>query len=70
MRVLAASATLLPSAALAFLNASQNDASLTIANERLVASVSKSRGSINFLTLDGQNLLVGSTKLHTMFVHD
>jgi len=58
MRFLAASAALLSSTALAVLNATQNDASLTIANERLVASVSKSRGYVNVLTLDGQNLLV------------
>jgi rhamnogalacturonan endolyase len=42
---------------LAILNANQNNASLTIANERLVASVSKSRGYVNVLTLDGKNLL-------------
>lgn len=58
MRFFAASAILLSSSALAILNASQNNASLTIANERLVASVSKRRGYVNVLTLDGQNLLV------------
>jgi rhamnogalacturonan endolyase len=58
MRFLAASATLLSSTVLAILNATQNNASLTLANERLVASVSKSRGNVNVLTLDGQNLLV------------
>lgn len=58
MRFLAASATLLSSTALALLNATQDGASLTLANERLVASVSKSRGHVNLLTLDGQNLLV------------
>ncbi|RMZ74294.1 rhamnogalacturonate lyase precursor [Pyrenophora seminiperda CCB06] len=41
----------------AFLNASQNNQSLTITNDRLVASVSQSRGYVNVLTLDGQNLL-------------
>lgn len=41
----------------AFLHASQNNQSLTIANDRLVASVSKTKGYINTLTLDGQNLL-------------
>ncbi|EMD96168.1 polysaccharide lyase family 4 protein [Bipolaris maydis ATCC 48331] len=41
----------------AFLKASQNNQSLTIANDRLIASVSKSKGYINVLTLDGQNLL-------------
>ena len=56
MRLLVA--TLLSSTTLAILNASQNDSSLTISNDRLSASVSKSRGYINALTLDGQNLLV------------
>ncbi|KAI2483956.1 Polysaccharide lyase family 4 protein [Pyrenophora tritici-repentis] len=41
----------------AFLQASQNATSLTLSNDRLVASVSKSRGYISVLTLDGQNLL-------------
>ncbi|KAF2445561.1 polysaccharide lyase family 4 protein [Karstenula rhodostoma CBS 690.94] len=57
MRFLAASATLLSSTALAVLNATQDGASLTLANERLVTSVSKSRGHVNVLTLDGHNLL-------------
>ncbi|CAN9430597.1 unnamed protein product [Alternaria alternata] len=55
--VATAAALLLPSTSWAFLNASQNNRSLTIANDRLVASVSKTRGYINVLTLDGQNLL-------------
>ncbi|KAL6710741.1 hypothetical protein ACN47E_007798 [Coniothyrium glycines] len=57
MRFRVAYVTLLSATAVAVLNASQNIASLTIANERLVASVSKSRGYVNVLTLDGQNLL-------------
>jgi rhamnogalacturonan endolyase len=57
MRYLATAALLLSSTACAFLNATENNSSLTIANERLVASVSKSRGYINKLFLDGQNLL-------------
>jgi rhamnogalacturonan endolyase len=58
MRFLSGPAILLSSTALAIFSATQNNASLTLANERLVASVSKSRGNVNFLTLDGQNLLV------------
>jgi rhamnogalacturonan endolyase len=50
-------ALLLSSTACAFLNATENSSSLTIANDRLIASVSKSKGYINLLTLDGQNLL-------------
>ncbi|KAL1595132.1 hypothetical protein SLS60_009820 [Paraconiothyrium brasiliense] len=57
MRFLAVSSTLLSSTALAVLNATQNNASLTLTNERLVASVSKTGGYVNVLTLDGQNLL-------------
>jgi rhamnogalacturonan endolyase len=59
MRYFATAALLLSTAstAWAFLNATENNSSLTIANERLVASVSKSRGYINKLLLDGQNLL-------------
>ncbi|KAF5846779.1 hypothetical protein GGP41_004879 [Bipolaris sorokiniana] len=58
MRAITVTATLLFCAnTWAFLKASQNNRSLTIANERLVASVSKSKGYINVLTLDGQNLL-------------
>jgi rhamnogalacturonan endolyase len=58
MRTFAATAAfLLPSTAWAFLNASQSNQSLTIANDRFTASVSKSGGYISTLTLDGQNLL-------------
>ncbi|KAH9865143.1 hypothetical protein IAQ61_009090 [Plenodomus lingam] len=58
MRSLTATAALLlSSTTLAVLNVSQNNNSLTLSNERLVASVTKTRGSINLLTLDGQNLL-------------
>jgi rhamnogalacturonan endolyase len=57
MRCLTTAALLLFSTASAFLNATEDDKSLTIANERLVASVSKSRGYVNKLFLDGQNLL-------------
>jgi hypothetical protein len=54
---LTAAAILLPSTSWAFLNATQDERGLTIANDRLVASVSKTRGYVNVLTLDGQNLL-------------
>lgn len=37
--------------------ANQSDTYLLIANDRLVTAVSKSTGAVNFLTLDGQNLL-------------
>jgi rhamnogalacturonan endolyase len=57
MRNLITAALLLSSTAYAFLNATENNSSLTISNERLVASVSKSRGYVNKLLLDGQNLL-------------
>lgn len=58
MRTIATTAVLLLSAKTwAFFHATQNNQSLTIANDRLVASVSKSKGYINVLTLDGQNLL-------------
>lgn len=58
MRSLVATVTILfSSTACAWLNATQTNTSLTISNERLVASVSKSRGYVNKLTLDGQNLL-------------
>lgn len=58
MRAITVTATLLfCTNTWAFLKASQNNQSLTIANNRLVASVSKSKGYINVLTLDGQNLL-------------
>jgi hypothetical protein len=58
MRTIAAAVTLLLcTKTWAFLTASQNNRSLTIANDRLVASVSKTKGYINVLTLDGQNLL-------------
>jgi rhamnogalacturonan endolyase len=57
MRCLITTALLLSSTASAFLNATEDNKSLTIANERLVASVSKSRGYVNKLFLDGQNLL-------------
>ena len=55
--LVATAALLLLEPTSAFLNASQNNQSLTLANDRLVASVSKSRGYVNVLTLDGQNLL-------------
>lgn len=58
MRIISATVTLtLCINTWAFLNASQNNRSLTIANDRLVASVSKTKGYINVLTLNGQNLL-------------
>ncbi|USP81226.1 polysaccharide lyase family 4 protein [Curvularia clavata] len=58
MRIISATVTLtLCIETWAFLNASQNNRSLTIANDRLVASVSKTKGYVNVLTLDGQNLL-------------
>ncbi|CAO2651071.1 Nn.00g093680.m01.CDS01 [Neocucurbitaria sp. VM-36] len=57
MRISNIVALLLPSASSAFLNAAETNSSLTISNDRLVASVSKSRGYVNRLTLDGQNLL-------------
>ena len=41
----------------AILKVSESNSSLTISNERLVAGVSKTRGYVNLLTLDGQNLL-------------
>ena len=41
----------------AILKVSESNSSLTISNEHLVAGVSKTRGYVNFLTLDGQNLL-------------
>jgi rhamnogalacturonan endolyase len=41
----------------AFLNISESSARLTLANDRLVASVEKASGAIDLLTLDGQNLL-------------
>ncbi|KAF1852134.1 polysaccharide lyase family 4 protein [Cucurbitaria berberidis CBS 394.84] len=52
-----ATSLLLPSITWAFMHATENNSSLTIANDRLVASVSKLRGAVNRLTLDGQNLL-------------
>lgn len=57
MRIYNIASLLLPSASWALLNAVENNSSLTISNERLVASVSKSKGYVNKLTLDGQNLL-------------
>jgi rhamnogalacturonan endolyase len=57
MRNIVATALLLPSTTWAFLNASQSNSSLTIANARLTASVAKSGGYISTLTLDGQDLL-------------
>lgn len=41
----------------AFLNATQDAHALVIANDRLYASVNKSTGVMDTLTLDGQNLL-------------
>jgi rhamnogalacturonan endolyase len=43
--------------ALAALNATENPSRLTISNDRLFASVQKSSGAIDQLTLDGQDLL-------------
>jgi rhamnogalacturonan endolyase len=40
-----------------FLNATENAKALVIANDRLYASVNKSTGIMDILTLDGQNLL-------------
>lgn len=40
-----------------FLNATQDASRLVIANDRLYASVNKSTGAMDILTLDGQNLL-------------
>ena len=48
---------LLTSITLAVLNAVETNSSITLSNERLVAGVSKTRGYINRLELDGQNLL-------------
>jgi len=52
-----AAALLLSSTTWAYLNATETNSSITLANERLVASVSKTRGYVNVLKLDGQNLL-------------
>lgn len=58
MRLFAATAALLLSSTTsALFSATENNSSLTISNDRLVASVSKTRGYINVLKLDGQNLL-------------
>jgi len=43
--------------ALAALNATESASRLVIANDRLYASVNKSMGGIDLLSLDGQNLL-------------
>ena len=43
--------------ALAKIDATETGTSLTIKNDRLLASVDKANGAINALTLDGQNLL-------------
>jgi rhamnogalacturonan endolyase len=48
---------LLSPKASAYLNATETNSSITLSNERLVASVSKTRGYVNVLKLDGQNLL-------------
>lgn len=40
-----------------FLNATENAKALVIANDRLYASVNRSTGIMDVLTLDGQNLL-------------
>lgn len=53
----ASAVILLSSAAHGTLIANQTDSYLLVANDRLTASVTKSRGVISFLTLDGQNLL-------------
>ncbi|ETS82581.1 Rhamnogalacturonate lyase B [Pestalotiopsis fici W106-1] len=57
MRSLLLSAALAPAAVLAALNATETSSELIIANSRLYASVNKSTGSVETLTLDGQNLL-------------
>jgi len=41
----------------ALLNATENDTYLILANDRLYAAVNKSRGAVDRLYLDGQNLL-------------
>jgi rhamnogalacturonan endolyase len=46
-----------PAWVLAALNATENATQLTISNDRLYASVSKTSGAVVTLTLDGQNLL-------------
>ncbi|KAF2016946.1 polysaccharide lyase family 4 protein [Aaosphaeria arxii CBS 175.79] len=45
----------------AILNATENDSRLTIANDRLYATVSKQTGKVDGLTLDGQDLLGSGT---------
>ncbi|KAI0132171.1 galactose mutarotase-like domain-containing protein [Xylariales sp. AK1849] len=46
-----------PAIVLGALNATEDDVALVISNDRLYASVSKSSGAVESLTLDGQNLL-------------
>ncbi|KAK6085713.1 rhamnogalacturonate lyase [Seiridium cupressi] len=46
-----------PALALAALNTTETSSQVIISNDRLYASVSKSSGSVEALTLDGQNLL-------------
>lgn len=55
MRNLLLSAAVAPAAVLAALNATETSSELIIANDRLYASVSKASGSVETLTLDGQN---------------
>jgi hypothetical protein len=56
MRNLLLSAAFAPAAVvLAALNATETSSELIIANDRLYASVNKSTGSVETLTLDGQN---------------
>ncbi|KAK6193229.1 Lyso-phosphatidylcholine acyltransferase [Pestalotiopsis sp. IQ-011] len=57
MRSLLLSVAVAPAAILAALNATETLSELIIANDRLYASVSKASGSVETLTLDGQNLL-------------
>lgn len=55
MRSLLLSVAVAPAAVLAALNATETSSELIIANDRLYASVSKASGSVETLTLDGQN---------------
>lgn len=57
LRAAAAAVALLSAATHGALIANQTDSYLLVANDRLTASVTKSKGVISFLTLDGQNLL-------------
>ncbi|KAI1881197.1 hypothetical protein JX265_000023 [Neoarthrinium moseri] len=57
MRASVSSLAVAPALALAALTATQDAAQLVISNDRLYASVNKATGSVEKLTLDGQNLL-------------